>query len=443
MLNTLSAVDAARKIRDGELASVDLVKDCLRRIEETDGQLKAWVDLKPDYALAQAEEMDQIRRSGRPVGALHGVPVGLKDIVDTKDLPTQRGTPIFAGRQPDADAAIVERLREEGAVILGKTATTELAFVHACETRNPHNPDHTPGGSSSGSAAAVAAFQVPLAIGTQTNGSVIRPASFCGIYGFKPTSGVISRRGLLQTSKTLDQVGVFGRTPEDIALLCDVIGSYDPSDPLSYARPRPKNLDGFNKDVPIEPNFVWFDLPFNDRVTSDAMEGLSDVVHALGGQVTKLESPVAFNELIDVQATIHRYEICHHLEEVFSQNWDAISPTLQPIVEQGRTISDAQYEDALQIMGSAKTFFAEFFNDFDAVIAPSATGEAPLFGPTTGDPIFCTIWTLCGLPTLNLPLLVGENGLPIGVQLIGAAEEDDRLFRTASWMLKALQPDAA
>ena len=191
--HALSAVEAARRIDEGRLSSLDLVKSCLARIEETDGQLKAWVHLDPERALKQAEEMDLIRQTGRPTGALHGVPVGLKDIVDTVDYPTERGTPVFAGRQPSQDAALVDRLREAGAVILGKTATTEFAFVHPAETRNPHNVNHSPGGSSSGSAAAVAAFHVPLAVGTQTNGSVIRPASYCGIYGFKPTRGVISR----------------------------------------------------------------------------------------------------------------------------------------------------------------------------------------------------------------------------------------------------------
>ncbi len=240
MANALPAVEAARKIRQGTLSSVDLVKACLARIDETDGQLKAWAHLDGEHALNQAEEMDSIRRAGRPVGPLHGLPVGLKDIIDTHDFPTERGTPIFSGRKPSNDAALVERLREAGAVILGKTVTTEFAFMHPAGTRNPHDPGYSPGGSSSGSAAAVAAYHVPLAIGTQTNGSVIRPAAFCGTYGFKPTRGVVSRRGVLQTSKSLDQVGVFGRTLEDVALLADVIGGYDPSDPLCYARPRPK-----------------------------------------------------------------------------------------------------------------------------------------------------------------------------------------------------------
>jgi len=439
--NALSAVEAAGKIRAGALSSVDLVKACLARIDETEGQLKAWAHLDPAYALRQAEELDSIRRAGRPVGPLHGVPVGLKDIIDTRDLPTERGTPVFSGRRPDRDAALVERLREAGAVILGKTATTELAFMHAAETRNPHDPTRSPGGSSSGSAAAVAAYNVPLAIGTQTNGSVIRPAAFCGTYGFKPTRGVISRRGVLQTSKSLDQVGVFGRTLEDVALLTDVIGGYDPSDSMSYPRPRPKMLEGSRAEAPVEPEFVWFDLPFNDRLDTDARAGLDEVIEALGARVERVPVSENMTGLIDVQRVIHEYEICHHLEQTFAEHWDRISSSLQPVVERGRTISDAQYEEAIQVMASAAGYFEEFFKDFDAVIAPSATGEAPKFGNGTGDPVFSTIWTLCGLPCLTLPLLAGENGLPVGVQLIGTTEEDDRLLRTASWVLNQLQSD--
>ena len=439
----LTATESARKVRAGLLSSVELVKACLAHIEETDGQIKAWAQLDPDRALAQATEMDAIRQSGRPIGPLHGVPIGLKDIVDTTDFPTERGTPIFAGRQPDSDAAIVERLREAGAVILGKTVTTELAFLHPSETGNPHNPEHTPGGSSSGSAAAVAAYHVPLAIGTQTNGSVIRPASFCGTYGFKPTRGLISRRGILQTSKSLDQVGVFGRTLEDVALLSDVIAGYDPRDPLSYPRPRPKMLEGCQAEAPVEPALAWFELPFADRLTDDGRDGVEEVVNALGARVEKIPSPKAFAGLIDIQRVIHEYEICHHLEDTFDAHWDQVSASLQPVVQRGRTITDAQYEDALGTMAAAQNFFSEFFNDYDAVIAPSATGEAPKIGPGTGDPVFCTIWTLAGLPCLSLPLLVGEHGLPIGVQLIGAVEEDDRLLRTANWIIHELQADVA
>lgn len=440
---SLTAQQAASHIRQGLLSSVDLVKACLARIEQTDASIGAWSYLDPEQALDQAAEMDRIRRSGFAIGALHGVPVGLKDIVDTANMPTERGTPIFAGRQPDADAAIVERLREAGAVIMGKTETTELAFLNPSQTRNPHNPDRTPGGSSSGSAAAVAAHHVPLTIGTQTNGSVIRPASFCGVYGFKPTRGIISRRGILQTSVSLDQVGGFARSLEDVALLSDVLGGYDQTDPASFPRPRPAMARGAAETAPVEPDFAFFDMPFHDRLSGDARDGLEAVIETLGERVSRLQPADTMAGLVGVQATIHEYEICMHLAESFDAHWDKVSPLLQTVVERGRQISKAQYEDALAVKASAEKFFADFFVDFDAIIAPSAAGEAPLSDQGTGDPIFCTLWTLAGLPTVTLPLLVGENDLPIGVQLIGPAEKDDRLLRTAGWLQTRLAEETA
>lgn len=438
----LTATDALAAIASGRLSSVELVKSCLAQIEATDSTIKAWAFLDADMALAQAAECDRIRKAGLPTGPLHGMPVGLKDIIDTAEMPTQRGTPIFANRQPDRSARLVERLRDAGAVIMGKTVTTELAFVHANETRNPHAADRSPGGSSSGSAAAVAACHVPLAIGTQTNGSVIRPASFCGTFGFKPTRGVISRAGVLQTSVSLDQVGCFGRSLDDVALMTDALGGYDETDPVSYARPRPAMLAGARADVPLEPEFAWFDLPFNDRLSGDAREGLEAVLEILGPKATRMEPADTLSNLVAVQARIHEYEIAKHQSEVFETHWDQISPTLQPIITRARQISTDEYEDALAVKASAEAFFANFFLDYDAIIAPSAAGEAPMFGDGTGDPIFCTLWTLAGLPCVSLPLLVGENGLPIGVQLIGPAEKDDRLLRTARWLQKYLS-DAA
>ncbi|WP_420010487.1 amidase [Tateyamaria sp.] len=418
----------------GRLTSVQLVQSCLDQIKATDGAIKAWAFLDPDAALAQAGECDRLRKAGMALGPLHGIPVGLKDIIDTAKMPTERGSPVFAGRQTKDVARLVEHLREAGAVIMGKTVTTELAFVHANETRNPHNPDHSPGGSSSGSAAAVAAMHVPLAVGTQTNGSVIRPASFCGTFGFKPTRGVISRTGLLQTSVSLDQVGCFGRTLADVALLTDAIGSYDQHDATSFARPRPDMSAGATADAPVTPDLAWFDLPFNDRLLDAAKDGLDAVLDILGDQVTRMEPADTLSNLVAVQARIHEYEICQHQAEVFDQHWDKISDTLKPVVERGRQITRAEYEDALAVKASAEAFFADFFVEFDAIVAPSAAGEAPKFGNGTGDPIFCTLWTLAGLPCVTLPLLVGDTGLPIGVQLIGPAEKDDRLLRTARWL---------
>jgi Asp-tRNA(Asn)/Glu-tRNA(Gln) amidotransferase A subunit family amidase len=435
---TLTAADALAAFASGRLTSVALVQSCLDRIKETDGAIKAWAFLDADAALAQAAECDRIRKAGMATGPLHGLPVGLKDIIDTAKMPTQRGTPIFANRQTDKVARLVEHLREAGAVIMGKTVTTELAFVHANETRNPHNTDHSPGGSSSGSAAAVAAQHVPLAIGTQTNGSVIRPASFCGVFGFKPTRGVISRDGLLQTSVSLDQVGCFGRTLADVALLTDAIASFDQRDPVSFARPRPNTAAGAAADAPVTPDLAWFNLPFYDRLARDADEGLDAILDILGPQVTRLEPADTLSNLVAVQARIHEYEICQHQAEVFDTHWDQISDTLKPVITRGRQISKDEYEDALTVKASAEQFFDDFFVEFDAIIAPAAAGEAPKFGAGTGDPIFCTLWTLAGLPCVTLPLLVGDQGLPIGVQLIGPVEKDDRLLRTARWLQRHL-----
>lgn len=438
----LTAGQAAQQIRQGFLSSVDMVKACLARIEQTEPSLNAWAHLDPDKALGQADEMDRIRRAGLAVGTLHGVPVGLKDIIDTSQMPTRRGSPIFQQRRPDTDAAIVDRLRDAGAVIMGKTVTTEFAFLNPAQTRNPLDPARTPGGSSSGSAAAVAAGHVPLAIGTQTNGSVIRPASFCGVYGFKPTRGVISRHGLLQTSVSLDQVGVFARSLDDAALLADALAGCDSADPASFRRPRPAMAKGAGQDVPVEPALAFFEMPFHDRLTADAREGLDQLLGTLGANVSRLRPADTMADLVAVQATIHEYEICDHLAEVFADHWDEISPLLQGTIERGRKISRAQYEDAIAVKASAETFFADFFTEFDAIIAPSAAGEAPPFESGTGDPIFCTLWTLAGLPTLSIPLLVGDNGLPIGVQLIGPAEKDDRLLRTANWLQNRLAAEA-
>ena len=432
--NTLTAMEAVNSIASGSLSSVDLVQSCLDQISKTDNEINAWAYLDSENALKQAEQCDRIRKEGKATGPLHGIPVGLKDVIDTFDMPTEFGTPIFEGHQPHKDARIVERLRESGAVIMGKTVTTELAFMHPSKARNPHDLNRTPGGSSSGSAAAVAANHVPIAVGTQTNGSVIRPASFCGTYGFKPSSGTIPRSGVLQTSQTLDQVGCFGRSLADVGLLSDVLGSYDQNDLNSFSRPRPKMMNGALSEPPVTPDLAWLDLPFYDRLAPDALEGIEAVLDVLGPRVTRMSAAATLANLVGIQARIHEYEICKHQAETFDGHFDGLSADLQPIVSRGRQISLEEYEDALVVKTSAQEFFEDFFTEFDAIVAPAAAGEAPKFGAGTGDPIFCTLWTLAGLPCITLPLLVGENNLPIGVQLIGPVEKDDRLLRTARWL---------
>ena len=223
-----------------------------------------------------------------------------------------------------------------------------------------------------------------------------------------------------------------------MALLTDVIGGYDQSDITSFARPRPDMSAGAAAEVPVTPELVWFNLPFNDRLSDAAKEGLNAVLDILGPQVTRMEPADTLSNLVAVQARIHEFEICKHQAEVFEAHWGQISETLKPVITRGRLITQTEYEDALEVKASAEAFFADFFVEFDAIIAPSAAGEAPLFGPGTGDPIFCTLWTLAGLPCVSLPLLVGNTGLPIGVQLIGPAEKDNRLLRTARWLQNQL-----
>lgn len=437
----ISAVQMVDMIRDGKLTSVGLVTEAFRRIEEEDGQLQAWACLDREGALARAAQMDAIRQFGQPMGPLHGIPVGLKDIIDTKTMPTACGTPIMAGRQPDSDAAIVERLLEAGAVIIGKTVTTEFAFMNPSVTRNPHNHAHSPGGSSAGSAAAVAAGHVPLAIGSQTNGSVIRPAAFCGTYGFKPTAGVISRRGLLQQSPVLDQVGVFAGTLEDLGLITDVLGGYDASDSASFARPRPACLAGARSEAPVAPNFVWFEMPYFDRLASDSRDGLMEVVDALGGQIEIIDAEKSFGGLVEAHTVIMEYQIAQNLGWVLDKHESDISEKIAATIRRGRKFTEAAFVEAAEMRAETITYFKTFFRDYDAILAPAAPGEAPLFADSTGDPIFSTVWTLCGLPCVTMPVLTSQNGLPVGVQLIGNAEEDDRLLRSANWMINHLTAD--
>jgi len=425
-------------IARGELTSERLVADCLAAIDATESEIQAWASVDRERALADAKKMDDLRRSGFALGDLHGIPVGIKDNIDTADYLTCHGSSIYAANQPARDAAVIEKLREAGAVILGKTVCTEFAYMHPACTRNPHNSEYSPGGSSSGSAAAVSAGHVPLALGTQTNGSVIRPASFCGCYGFKPSAGVVPRRGVFQTSDTLDQLGVFALNAEDLALAADAIKGFDATDSHSQNFPRPRLRQGYLAEVPVPPNFAWIELPYADEFSSSMREGCAELVSELDAQVDKIPAPQTFKALLECHKRIYDYEIFRCLQHEREQHADELSDTVKAALERASEVSQADYTEALSIRTAAMDWFAEFFNDYDAVLTASALGEPPLFGESTGNPICCTIWTLCGLPAVSLPLLQGEAELPLGVQLVGAYNQDDRLMRTTRWLLDSL-----
>lgn len=434
----MSAVEAAGYIREGSLKSKDLVQHCLDRIAESDGEIGAWAWVDAEGALHQAEECDRIRWYGYPVGDLHGIPVGIKDIIDTEGMPTECGTPIYKGRIPERDAFIIDRLRDAGAIVLGKTVTTELAFMQPAGTRNPFNSAYSPGGSSSGSAAAVAAGHVPLAIGTQTNGSVVRPASYCNVFGFKPTRGTISRTGILRTSQSLDQVGVFARKLEDAAALVDAIAGCDSADTTTYKKPRPRMLEGCRSDPPIEPNIVWMDPSYHCDLPDEARRAYEDLISIPETRIEKMFVPEGLEKLIDTHKTIQDYEIGRNLQHLTAKNPNKLSRRIRAVIENGLKLEDSEHDFAQTALRGALDYFTKFFRDVDAIAAPASLGPAPLMGEGTGNPICNTIWTLCGLPCISIPVFKSESGLPFGLQLIGGLEEDDRLMRTARWLLGVL-----
>jgi len=434
----LSATEAARRIREGALSSEELVAACLERARAVEPQVQAWAFLDHDFALSQARSADVWKREGNPLGPLHGVPVGLKDIIDTADYPTENGTVLHQGRTPSRDATVVSMLRAAGAVVIGKTVTTELATYAPGKTRNPHNPEHTPGGSSSGSAAAVAAGMVPLALGTQTNGSVIRPAAYCGVYGFKPTFGLIPRRGILMQSRTLDQVGVFARTLEDVALLAEQLVGYDERDPDTRPAPRARFSEILAEEPPIPPLLAFIRGPAWDRATDETREAFAELVSHLGERVEEIELSTLAGEALQWHRTIMEAEMAAN----FLREWESrerLSASLRGQLERGRAVTAFEYQRArAQVPLLAESLDELFYTRYDAFLTPAAPGTAPKGLDSTGDPVFCTLWTLCGLPALNVPLMQGANGLPLGLQLVGRRGYDGRLLRTARWLVAQL-----
>jgi Asp-tRNA(Asn)/Glu-tRNA(Gln) amidotransferase A subunit family amidase len=434
-LHLLSATEAARLIRDGIVNSVQLVEACLGRIREVDGDVQAWAFLDPDHALAQAQAADELRLSGQPTGPLHGLPIGIKDIFDTADMRTENGSVLHAGRTPSRDATVVARLRAAGAVIMGKTVTTEFAYFFPGKTRNPHNPEHTPGGSSSGSAAAVAAEMVPLAVGSQTNGSTIRPAAYCGVIGFKPTHGLISRHGVFALSRTLDHVGLFARSIDDIALLAAQLVGYDENDPDTQPRARIPFVEVAAAEPPLPPMFAFVKTPYWERADDETKEGFAELIEQLGERVEEIELLPSAIDAWELHRTIMEAEIAVNLEREWDKGRDRLSEQLQALLERGRSVRAIDYQRALSRIAPIHESFVELFEQrYDAILTPAATGAAPKGLSSTGDPVFCTLWTLCRMPAISLPLLQGANGLPLGVQLIGPRNGDARLLRTARWL---------
>jgi len=422
-LNTLPAHEAERWIARGQITSEGLVAACLERIESREDLLGAWDYIDPVKALQEARMLDQ----RTPQGPLHGIPVGLKDTIETADMPTSYGSPIYEGHRPPRDASCVARIRGAGGLILGKTATTEFALYPPTKTVNPHNLAHTPGGSSSGSAAAVADFMVPLAIGTQTAGSVIRPAAFCGIVGFKPSFDLIDRRGVRLVSETLETIGILARNIEDVALLGEVLTG------------QPLSLGTIESDSPTIGLCPTTDWRHASSETIWALEEASKRLKDHGMPVEEVKLPPPFSQLPKAHATVMAFEAARSLAHEHNNHKKHLSPNLREFLASGSRISLKEYDKALSRGAECRALLQQVFSVVDFIVTPSTIGEAPKGLSSTGDPVFNRTWTFLYTPCIHLPIFKGPQGLPLGIQVVGPFGEDARLLGASHKLMECFR----
>lgn len=417
-LERLTATEAARLLARREITAEALTRACLARIDQREPVVRAWTVIQADAAVEHARALDR----GPIQGLLHGLPLGVKDLFDTVDLETTYGSFIYADHRPVADAATVSLCREAGAVVLGKTVTTEFATFQPGPTRNPHDLAHTPGGSSSGSAAAVADYMVPLAFGTQTAGSIIRPAAFCGIVGYKPSFGHVSRAGVKSLSETLDTIGGFGRTVQDAALLAAAIM-------------RDRRLAELSQEqAPRIGLFRGADWSSADHDAQQAMESAAAALSAAGARVSDVPVPDYFASLTAIQQDVMAFEAYQALSHERRTAPQQISALLTQMLDRGSRLSFAEHQRNMASVVSLQRQADLLFGEHDALMTPGAAGEAPLASDGTGDPLFCRSWTLLGLPCVQLPVTTGTGKLPVGVQLVGRFAGDLPLLEAARWV---------
>ena len=421
--NILSVSAAAALMDSGKLTATRLAEDCLARIDEREKDTGAWAYIDPEQVLVQARACDREPRRG----PLHGIPVGIKDIIDTADMPTEYGSPIYAGHRPRADAACVAILRNAGAVIMGKTVTVEFAMGQSGKTRNPHNPAHTPGGSSSGSAAAVADFMAPLALGTQTGGSVLRPAAYCGVVGFKPTFNVINRAGVNPAGESFDTLGFMSRTVPDARLAFAVLTGSSAGDSATRSDNKPRI--GFCRT----PQWQHAEQP-----TIDAFETTVPALARAGAHIKEVILPGKFDKMLAAHDSIFAFEGRHARSPERRSFPEKISPALMARLERGDHCSLDEYLAAQQLAADCRQLLRQVFAGYDVLLVPSAQGEAPHGLHTTGDSIMNRIWTSLYVPAITLPVATSPSGLPIGLQLVGPFGSDYQVLACAEWMHQAL-----
>jgi Asp-tRNA(Asn)/Glu-tRNA(Gln) amidotransferase A subunit family amidase len=418
-LNELGAAEIVAKIAASEITCEALTRDCIERIAAREPVVKAWVNFNPELALAQAHALDREPRRG----SLHGVPIGVKDVIDTFDMPTEMGSPIYRGYRPTADAACVALLRRAGAVILGKTVTCELAGMAPAATTNPHRAAYTPGGSSSGSAAAVADFMVPAALGTQTGGSVLRPSSFCGVFGYKPTYNTFNKAGLKPAAESIDTIGWIARSIEDIALLSAVLRMDEPQ-PLRSVSAAPR--------IGMCRTEIWDSA---QPETKSAVENAATTLSKAGAILRDVTLPDAFAGLHALaRGTINHVERAACMAFEWDNHRAALSPQMRRYIESGLETPRADYVAAWRRVEQCRALLPSVFEGLDVLLVPCVPGEAPKGLASTGDPSMQAMWTALHTPTMTLPTHRGPNNLPVGIQLVAQRYDDDRLLACARWI---------
>ena len=433
---SLKVEEIASKIKDTQLTSVEVCKQYIEKINKFEKDIKAWVNFDQKLLLEKAAEADKYRQSGKPIGPLHGIPIAVKDIVGTVDMPTECGTVIRKGKSYSQNAEIIDLLLAAGAIVMGKTATAELAYLGPAKTTNPHDHSRTPGGSSSGSAAAVASFMAPLSIGSQTGGSVIRPASYCGVVGYKPTYGLISRNGVLKTSEKLDHIGVFGRTVEDVALLAKVLIKKDKFDNASVYYSADSMLEETKKGPLFEPKFIFYKTDHWKLLDKKSKQAFEYFIKSFKKNIEVFDTPSYFKDIHKYHQIIHETDLANNFSLYYRKYKKKLSKYMQDAIAKGNKYSAKEYAEAIDFMRRSYESYEEVFEDYHGVLTPSSPGVAPKGLKSTGTAEFNKVWSYLGTPCISLPLLQGENNMPLGVQLVGARYDDHRFLGVANWLEK-------
>ena len=436
---SLSLEELAEKIKSGQLTSVEVCKTYIERIKKFDKDIKAWAHFDRKVLLEKAAESDEDRKAGKPTGLLHGVPIAVKDIIGTVDMPTECGTVIRKGKSYSQNAEIIDLLHSSGAIVMGKTATSELAYLSPPSTTNPHDKNRTPGGSSSGSAASVASFMAPASIGSQTGGSIIRPASYCGVVGYKPTYGLISRNGVLRTSYNLDQVGMFGRKVEDVAMLAKVLIKKDKYDPATIHYSTENILAETKKGPIFEPKFIFYKTDYWKIIDKKSREAFEYFIKSFKKNIEIFDTPSYFKDIHKYHQIIHETDLANNFSVYYKKFKKKLSKYMQDAISNGNKYTAKEYAEAIDFMKRSYESYEEVFEDYHGVLSPSSPGVAPKGLKSTGTAEFNKVWSYLGTPCISLPLLEGENNLPLGVQLIGNKYDDHRFLGVAKWLEKECQ----